>query len=421
MDNYNNYYQGGEQNPYKPPIQEQKPNNKIWLWILIPFLIIIIGVIVFYFFNSSSIKISDNKFSQGTNLQIKQDNEAKFIIDNEEHTIKVNSVSGDSVNLIIQSDPIQVDIKIGETKKFDLDNDGYYDIQVKLNGIEDGVPEIYVKKIHESTCTENWDCENWGSCSEQGSQTRTCTDLNSCGTTKNKPATTQSCTYVEPQDTPECTNNNDCTQTCTNCDVGTYVCAYSSNPLINQKCVECINDFSCKDGYGCVDNVCVIEECDSDHFDLCLDETTCINAGGYWYNEECSEEEEATYSVTNPDNILDCYSEDLSEVLCSPEDALGFTTQFENRLESCEISQGTFALGFEPFMGIFRGYEIQGEQGDNCNVRFWFLENSVIDSSLLNKEMVCGYDSSKRTAQGVNDCFEECCSGELVDAINAIQ
>jgi hypothetical protein len=219
MDNYNNYYQGGEQNPYNPPVQEQKSSNKIWLWILIPVLIIIIGVVVFYFFNSSATKISDNEFSQGTNLQIKQDNEAKFIIDDEEHTIKVNSVSGDSVNLIIQSDPIQVDIKIGETKKFDLNNDGFYDIQVKLNGIEDGVPEIYIKKIHESTCSENWNCSEWSSCSEQGIQTRSCTDLNDCGTTKNKPATTQSCTYTCVEDW-SCTNWSSCTsgqqtRTCT--------------------------------------------------------------------------------------------------------------------------------------------------------------------------------------------------------------
>jgi hypothetical protein len=44
------------------------------------------------------------------------------------------------------------------------------------------------------TCTENWSCGNWGSCSTTGTQTRTCTDLNSCGTTNFKPSLTQSCT-----------------------------------------------------------------------------------------------------------------------------------------------------------------------------------------------------------------------------------
>ncbi|MFH0936665.1 MAG: Kazal-type serine protease inhibitor, partial [Candidatus Woesearchaeota archaeon] len=43
------------------------------------------------------------------------------------------------------------------------------------------------------TCIENWSCEMWSSCSEQITQTRTCTDLNNCGTAINKPSTSQSC------------------------------------------------------------------------------------------------------------------------------------------------------------------------------------------------------------------------------------
>jgi hypothetical protein len=42
------------------------------------------------------------------------------------------------------------------------------------------------------TCTENWSCNDWSSC-EAGKQTRTCTDLNNCGTMVNKPAEEQSC------------------------------------------------------------------------------------------------------------------------------------------------------------------------------------------------------------------------------------
>ena len=42
-------------------------------------------------------------------------------------------------------------------------------------------------------CHPNWQCSNWGSCSS-GYQSRTCSDLNSCGVTTGKPAETQSCT-----------------------------------------------------------------------------------------------------------------------------------------------------------------------------------------------------------------------------------
>lgn len=41
-------------------------------------------------------------------------------------------------------------------------------------------------------CTENWNCTEWSSCSDS-QQTRTCTDLKSCGTTHSKPTESQSC------------------------------------------------------------------------------------------------------------------------------------------------------------------------------------------------------------------------------------
>ena len=42
------------------------------------------------------------------------------------------------------------------------------------------------------TCNESWTCTDWSAC-VSGTQTRTCTDLNNCNTTKSKPNETQSC------------------------------------------------------------------------------------------------------------------------------------------------------------------------------------------------------------------------------------
>jgi hypothetical protein len=59
---------------------------------------------------------------------------------------------------------------------------------------DDRKPLIQVFTINITTfgCNENWNCSSWSSCISN-SQTRTCTDLNSCGTTVNLPALTQSC------------------------------------------------------------------------------------------------------------------------------------------------------------------------------------------------------------------------------------
>ncbi|MBI5148955.1 hypothetical protein HZA33_04720, partial [Candidatus Pacearchaeota archaeon] len=43
-----------------------------------------------------------------------------------------------------------------------------------------------------TTCVENWQCTSWSTCINK-TQTRTCTDLNSCGTTNNKPTETRRC------------------------------------------------------------------------------------------------------------------------------------------------------------------------------------------------------------------------------------
>ncbi len=53
------------------------------------------------------------------------------------------------------------------------------------------------------TCTENWNCTNWSSCID-GTHTRICTDLNSCGTDANKSTESQSCDVT-------CTESWSCT------------------------------------------------------------------------------------------------------------------------------------------------------------------------------------------------------------------
>jgi hypothetical protein len=47
-----------------------------------------------------------------------------------------------------------------------------------------------------TVCVENWQCTEWSEC-VNGTQTRTCTDLNNCGTTLNKPEEERSCVVEE--------------------------------------------------------------------------------------------------------------------------------------------------------------------------------------------------------------------------------
>jgi len=56
---------------------------------------------------------------------------------------------------------------------------------------------------HSHNCDENWQCGAWSTCSPGDQRTRTCTDLNQCNTTSNKPPTAESCTYTPPLVEPQ--------------------------------------------------------------------------------------------------------------------------------------------------------------------------------------------------------------------------
>jgi len=90
-------------------------------------------------------------------------------------------------------------------------------------------------------CSPSWTCTAFGSCQANGTQTRTCTDQNSCGTTSGKPNETQACTY-----TPPAAPGSECT-------TGSRIC--SGNDLM-----ECSSEGkfvtiqTCE--FGCSGNAC---------------------------------------------------------------------------------------------------------------------------------------------------------------------
>jgi len=173
------------------PKENKFPISKNLIFISIGiFALLLIGVIVFLFLRNAS-SISDDQLTAGVSVDLKQNKDIKFKIDEEEHTITVNSISGNSVSLTILSNPITITLETGGLEKIDFEHDGTYDLSIKLNTIIDGKVNVMLKKISEQ-CIEEWDCTNWTDC-EEGLQTRDCTDLTDCGTERNKPDETQEC------------------------------------------------------------------------------------------------------------------------------------------------------------------------------------------------------------------------------------
>jgi hypothetical protein len=104
------------------------------------------------------------------------------------------------------------------------------------------------------TCTENWTCTDWSACSPEGKQTRTCTDLNRCGTTRNKPAEIQNCTYFAAYcGDGTCQANENCSTCPTDCGPCPPPVTICGNAVCEagEDYTNCCSDCSCPTGMIC--------------------------------------------------------------------------------------------------------------------------------------------------------------------------
>lgn len=94
------------------------------------------------------------------------------------------------------------------------DSDGYSctitNNTFKITGLEHSA----IREIISTTCSTNWSCSTWSNCTNLV-KSRTCTDINNCDTTSEKPALTEACVPTEVL--KSCVSNWTCTNwsTCT--------------------------------------------------------------------------------------------------------------------------------------------------------------------------------------------------------------
>lgn len=94
----------------------------------------------------------DKELSQkGTvSRQLAVNDRVKLKINTETHYVSVKSVSQTQVGVEVSSTPQTATLLIGQEKKFDINNDGYYDLNVKLNAVVNGKADLSVSSIHEA-------------------------------------------------------------------------------------------------------------------------------------------------------------------------------------------------------------------------------------------------------------------------------
>ena len=93
--------------------------------------------------------IDDVQLSKGYNAALKKGDKIKFRKNNENHTLTLNNFGTNFADITIESNLIELNLSIGESKKINLTSGDYYDLVVKLEGINGVKVNITIEGIQE--------------------------------------------------------------------------------------------------------------------------------------------------------------------------------------------------------------------------------------------------------------------------------
>jgi hypothetical protein len=95
--------------------------------------------------------ITNQQLTEGYNQNLGQSDKINFIIDDKNHSLIANSVNKNLsyANLSLNSSLVNFIIHINEEKKFDVNEDKYYDLLVRLNNVFGNRANITIKSIRE--------------------------------------------------------------------------------------------------------------------------------------------------------------------------------------------------------------------------------------------------------------------------------
>ena len=116
-------------------------------------LLILIGIAMTHFVSSessSSINMNEDKIKQGYDVVIYLGEGIFFNVINERHSLVLTKLENNRVETVLYSSPQKVSFFVGEEKKFNLNNDSYYDLSIKLNSIEKYGANFTIREIYEA-------------------------------------------------------------------------------------------------------------------------------------------------------------------------------------------------------------------------------------------------------------------------------
>jgi len=101
--------------------------------------------------SSSSVKpvVNPQDIIQGYPILIKEHYSQNFKLSNSDsHMVFVNKIINDTAEITIRSEPITFVLKVNESKDLNLTSPDYYDLNVRLNNINNGIINLTIKEVH---------------------------------------------------------------------------------------------------------------------------------------------------------------------------------------------------------------------------------------------------------------------------------
>jgi hypothetical protein len=99
--------------------------------------------------------ISNEQFTLGYSKELLKSEKIQFSVNNQNHTVTLNNLTSNSIIIIVNSTPQTATLLIGELKKFDVNDDNYYDLSVKLNSIINNKANLTISSLNEKIYSQN--------------------------------------------------------------------------------------------------------------------------------------------------------------------------------------------------------------------------------------------------------------------------
>lgn len=98
--------------------------------------------------------VNEEQFEQGFTRERGGGERFRVVIDGENHHVGVVSLTDTTATINVSSETQQATLVIGDTRRFEVTNDSYYDVQVILNSIADDKADLTIKSISEEVTEE---------------------------------------------------------------------------------------------------------------------------------------------------------------------------------------------------------------------------------------------------------------------------